>query len=103
MRKSHSCEADVKQDVKELFRKYNVWYFMPSMNGYGRSGVPDFIACVRGHFLAVETKFGGNKPTHNQEREIMGINDACGTALVINESDIGFLDFWLSARLPKGD
>lgn len=102
MRKSHSCEADVKQDVKELFRKYNVWYFMPSMNGYGRSGVPDFIACLGGKFLAIETKYGTNKPTHHQKREIEAIRAAGGAARVVTEKDLESLEKILAAWTKEG-
>jgi len=56
-------------------------------HGYGRSGVPDIIACVSGHFMAVECKAGTNKPTLLQVREIERIRRSGGVALVVNEEN----------------
>lgn len=85
-------EKDVKFNIKELFKKYDVWYFMPSMNGYGRTGIPDFIACVDGFFLAVEAKGAGGKATINQERELAGIFICGGRALLINDENLNELE-----------
>lgn len=51
-------EADVKKGVRKLLDSYgaSVWYFMPVPTGYGVRGVPDFIVCFRGRFLAIEAK-----------------------------------------------
>lgn len=91
-RKTFTCEADVKAAVKELCYRHKAWFFMPSMNGYGRQGIPDFIICANGYFLAVETKFGKNKPTHHQRKEIAAIGRANGKAVVVNEKNLDALD-----------
>ena len=62
------------------------------MTGFGRSGIPDIICCVRGHFLAIECKAGDNKPTALQERELQKINEAGGVSLIINETNLTMLD-----------
>lgn len=85
-------EKDVKEQVKKLFKKHGIWYFMPQGNGYGRQGIPDFIACAGGLFLAIETKYGGNKLSPHQDREIRHINVAKGCAFVVNEHNIASLD-----------
>ncbi len=56
--------------------------------GFGRSGVPDIIACYRGFFLAIECKAGKNKPTALQEREMGKVNAAGGMAMLINEANV---------------
>ena len=81
-------EGRVKDSVKKLFDEYEVWYCMPATHGYGRSGVPDFISCYMGHFIAVETKTGKKQPTALQQREIRRIQEAGGYALVINEDNL---------------
>ena len=90
-------EAKVKQKVKKLFEQYGVYYFMPATGGFGRSGVPDFIACCRGKFIGVECKAGSNQPTALQERELRRIIDAGGAAFVVNEESIATLAAWLAA------
>jgi hypothetical protein len=49
-------EAQIKQKVKNLLKKYDVFYFMPSASVYGKSGIPDFICCLNGLFIAIEAK-----------------------------------------------
>jgi hypothetical protein len=56
--------------------------------GYGRSGVPDIIACYKGKFIGIECKSGDNKPTLLQLRNIDDIKRNQGLAIVINEANI---------------
>lgn len=85
-------EAKVKAKVVKLLRQYNAYYFFPSANGYGRSGIPDIVCCVNGKFVAIECKAGGNKPTELQISEINAIRRAKGTAAVINEDNIDLVE-----------
>jgi len=85
-------EKRVKEKVVRVLKEEGVYYFFPATHGYGRSGVPDIIMCVNGHFLAVECKAGFNKPTALQERELDNIRRARGIAVVINENNIDLLE-----------
>lgn len=80
-------EKRVKTKVESVLKSEGAYYFFPATHGYGRSGVPDIIACVNGHFLAIECKAGGNKPTALQTREIESIRLAGGVAVVANEEN----------------
>jgi len=82
-------EKKVKDRVVKILKDNGVYYFFPATYGMGRSGVPDIICCVNGRFLAIECKAGGNKPTTLQQRELKLIADAGGSALVINEQNVG--------------
>ena len=81
-------EGRVKEDVKKILKKHNIWYFMPAANGFGKVGVPDFICCWDGKFLAVETKAPGklSNLTPNQQNRIDEIRSARGWALVIDDA-----------------
>jgi hypothetical protein len=92
MPKNYLVEADVKDSVKTLLKKYDVWYFMPSASAFGRQGIPDFICCCRGWFLAIETKFGNRLTTAHQQREISAIVAAGGHAHVINQHKLDLLE-----------
>jgi hypothetical protein len=85
-------EAKVKTAVIKILKANNVYYFFPATHGYGRSGVPDIVSCVRGRFVAIECKAGNNKPTALQERELDNIRRARGIAVVINENNIDLLE-----------
>lgn len=80
-------EKAVKAKVKAVLESEGVYYFMPPANGYGRAGIPDIVCCVNGHFLAIECKAGGNKPTALQIREIETIRRSNGVAVVVDETN----------------
>lgn len=85
-------EAKVKAAVKAVFKQYGVWYAMPVGGQFGRAGIPDFLACVNGWFLAVETKSGRNSPTKLQQLELTGVQMAGGMSLVVNEDNLNDLE-----------
>ena len=80
-------EKKVKDKVVKILKSYGVYYFFPATHGYGRSGVPDIICCVNGHFFAIECKAGNNKPTALQIREIETIRRNNGVAVVVDETN----------------
>ena len=80
-------EKAVKAKVKAVLESEGVYYFMPPANGFGRSGVPDIVACVNGLFFGIECKANGNKPTALQIREIEAIRRNNGVAVVVDETN----------------
>lgn len=93
-------EGDVKKHVKHVLRVANlmhapdkVWWFMPPANGFGRAGVPDFVGHVNGKAFCIETKFGNNKLTANQTREIDMFRSAGGKSWVVRETNIDDFEF----------
>jgi hypothetical protein len=85
-------ESKVKAAVVKLLEKYDAYYFYPATHGYGRSGVPDIVCCVRGRFIGIECKAGDNKPTALQVRELDNIRRAHGVAAVIRETNLIVLE-----------
>lgn len=81
-------EGRVKEAVKKVLKARGIWFFMPMQNGFGVVGIPDFICCWKGQFLAIETKAPGKKAdtTPNQERKIQEIKDHGGWALVVDDA-----------------
>jgi pantoate kinase len=88
-------EAKVKEKIKKILKEHGVWYAMPMGTGYGNSGVPDFLCCVKGKFLAIEAKAGKGVPTALQEKNMRDIRVAGGEALVINETNVDTLKDFL--------
>lgn len=87
-------ESAVKLNVVKLLKQYGVYFFFPATHGYGRSGVPDIICCIKGKFLAIECKAGKGEPTELQKREMNQIQAAGGMAMVVKE-DLTLLEFLL--------
>ena len=88
-------EGKVKAKVKKKLDEAKAYYFMPATGGYGKSGVPDIVACVNGWFIGIECKAGTNKPTALQQNNLNAIKASGGTALVINENNINELEDFL--------
>jgi hypothetical protein len=85
-------EADVKKIVKDVLKDADLcWWFMPPANGYGRSGIPDFVGCVNGCMFAVETKYGKGTTTANQEREISTLIRCGAKVWIVRETSV---DVW---------
>jgi len=80
----------VKATIKKILDKHTpVWWFMPATGGYGKSGVPDFVACVKGKFLAIEAKATIKSPiTALQKDAIVHIGDAEGYATVLYAENV---------------
>lgn len=81
-------EGKVKKQIKATLDYFGAYYFFPATGGYGRSGVPDIIACYNGRFIGIEVKAGGNPPTALQQRELAMIKKRRGIALVIDETKL---------------
>lgn len=93
-------EGRVKALIKKILKAHDVYYVMPVSNGMGQHGVPDFLCCVKGRFLAIEAKAGKGKTTALQDDHLRRINEAGGVQMVVNESNLDAVDTLL--HLYKG-
>ncbi len=80
-------EGKVKDKIKKTIKALGFWYYMPSQNGMGVSGIPDLIVCAGGLFIGIETKAPGKlaNVTPNQQARIDEINGAGGLAVVTDD------------------
>tara|TARA_R110000822_G_scaffold36783_4_gene103356 strand:+ start:877 stop:1158 length:282 start_codon:yes stop_codon:yes gene_type:complete len=85
-------EAKVKEKIKKFLKSNNIYYAMPATGGYGNSGAPDFLCCAKGKFIGIEAKAGKGKTTALQDKNLREIEEAGGTALVINEANLNELE-----------
>ena len=69
-------ESYEKRDIKKYLDDGVpvLWYFMPLMAGFGKSGVSDIVGCMRFKgFFAIEVKRPGKEPTPIQWRRMREI------------------------------
>ena len=94
-------EKKVKDKARKILDELGAYYFFPATHGYGRSGVPDIVACYRGVFIGIECKAGRGTTTALQERELRLIKESGGLALVVNEENVGelktIIEEWMCA------
>ena len=95
-------EAKVKAKIKAILKEHGVYYAMPIGTGYGNSGVPDFLCCVSGQFLAIEAKAGKNQATALQLKNLQEIRRAGGFGIVVNEENIPVLEERIRAMSRGG-
>lgn len=97
-------EETVKKAVHKLLHEYGFiragttkhkwpdnaagWYYMPmKATAMGVNGIPDFVCCWNGRFLAIETKAPGKRAnvSANQTNRINEIRLAKGLAIVVDD------------------
>jgi hypothetical protein len=91
-------ERRVKAKCAAILQRLGAYYFYPAASVFSRAGIPDLIACLppRGHFIAIECKFGRNRVTRLQAYELSKIKQSCGTAIVVTDkTDFTRLEEWL--------
>jgi Holliday junction resolvase len=94
-------ESKVKAKIKAILKEHGVYYAMPIGTGYGNAGVPDFLCCVDGIFLAIEAKANGGMPTALQEKNLRDIEAAGGVTCVLNEDNVSALGGYLKLMTEK--
>ena len=92
-------ENVVKKRIKEIFKKYGVFYWMTG-SSFVRSGISDFIVVIGGRILVVEAKATpAEKPTPLQKKFIQDILRAGGVGLVIHMGNYDILEVTIQSML----
>lgn len=96
-------ESQVKKQVVKILDKHGAYHFFPATHGYGRSGVPDIVACYNSQFIGIECKAGKGTTTALQERELKSIEKAGGIAFVIREDTLNLLEHYFNGGEQSDD
>lgn len=79
-------EAGLSEKLQDRIKeRYGDDAWVKKINDRCQVGIPDILICLRGHFIAVETKRPdgkGNKGTPKQRYEMWKIRKAGGTAIL---------------------
>lgn len=76
-------EGKVKDAIKASLKKIGAYQFWPVQTGLGAKTV-DCLACVDGHFVAIEAKAPTKEPTPLQWATLTKVMEARGLSLVID-------------------
>jgi hypothetical protein len=82
-------EAKMKKKVDAVLKEAGVWFFAPQSGIYGRSGIPDRIACVDGRMVGIEVKAPGAKRgvTALQEKTMKEMMAAGASCFVVDSEE----------------
>jgi len=92
-------EAAVKRRITAGLKKYDgLWYFMPVQSGIGAAAL-DYLVCINGRFVAVETKAVNGRLTDRQKHVAKMITDAGGLVYVVRGTEEA--EEWVKVVLPR--
>lgn len=85
-------ESKVKKRVHAILDTYGAYAVNYIGGQYANAGTPDILACYKRLFIGIECKAGRGKLTMLQYKNLRDIDAAGGIALVINETNIAYLE-----------
>lgn len=97
-------EAKMKKKVDKVLKEFGIWFFAPQSGIYGRSGIPDRIACVNGLMVGIEVKAAGGKykVTALQEKTMEDMMLAGAVCFVVRDDEsLEGLRTWLKMDLAS--
>ena len=94
-------EGKVKDKIKKILKEHALYYVMPMGTGYGNAGVPDFLCCLNGRFLAVEAKAEGGKVSALQHKNLSDIESGGGEAWVVSPTNLDEFAQWVKEERHK--
>ena len=83
-----AAEKIFENEIKKyLLSLPNTWFYKNWSGPYSKSGIPDIIACVDGHFVAIEVKGPSGHASELQKRNVRLIQESKGYACVVYPKD----------------
>lgn len=98
-KKTYKKEADVKKDIDKALKAVGAYPVMYVPVGFGKGGVPDYVASVGGVFVGIEAKLDAKKnpPAQLQMHNLMSIKNSGGLAVVVDQHNVAGLEQFLKA------
>lgn len=92
-------ESAVKNKIREGLKPYGdlIWAFMPVQMGFGAAAL-DFVLCVAGRLVAIETKAVRPRTTARQRMTAEAIERAGGLVFLV--CGVEEAEKWISEVLP---
>lgn len=75
-------EKTIENQIKKYLKEKKIWYFKVWGGGYQTAGIPDIIACHKGHFIAIEVKNENGRTTALQDINLELIRLCGGIAII---------------------
>ena len=80
-------EKAFENKVKDYLKSIGAYFIKTHGDRFSRVGTPDILACVNGHFVAVEVKAENGKPSELQFYHLDEIRKAGGLAFLLYPKD----------------
>lgn len=76
-------EKVFENKIKAYLKSIGAYFIKTHGDRFSRVGTPDIIACINGHFVAVEVKATNGRPSELQKYHINQIKEAGGFAVIL--------------------
>ena len=93
--KAYKNETAVKKEIKRLLDKHLWFHWAAAASPFGTYGISDRLAFRDGVLMAVEAKFGKNKPTALQKAFLESISAESGFGFVVSEKNLPAFETFL--------
>ena len=81
-------EGNIKRKLDNTLKDMGVWYYSPQSGPFGKSGIPDRVAIVKGKFIGIECKANiSRKPTALQTKTMKEIEEQGGKCFVVYDDE----------------
>ena len=86
--KMSTPEGKVKQKLDKALKQLGVWFYSPQAGPFGKAGIPDRVAIVRGRFVGIECKADkSKKPTALQTKTMKEIEMNGGKCFLVYDKE----------------
>ena len=82
-----AAEKNFENKIKAYLKSIGAYFIKTHGDRFSRVGTPDIIACVNGHFVAVEVKAENGKPSDLQLYHLDEIRKAGGHSFLLYPKD----------------
>jgi Holliday junction resolvase len=81
-------EGNIKRKLDNTLKEMGVWYYSPQSGPFGKAGIPDRVAIVKGQFIGIECKANiSRKPTELQSKTMKEIEAHGGKCFVVYDDE----------------
>ena len=82
-----ASEKAFENKIKAYLKSIGAYFIKTHGDRFSRVGTPDILACVNGHFVAIEVKAENGKPSELQLYHIEQIRKAGGYGVILYPSN----------------
>lgn len=76
-------EKNFENKIKAYLKSIGAYFIKTHGDRFSKVGTPDIIACINGHFVAVEVKATNGRPSELQKYHINQIKESGGFAVIL--------------------
>ena len=97
-----ASEKTFENKIKAYLKSIGAYFIKTHGDRFSKVGTPDILACVNGHFVAVEVKAENGKPSELQLYHIEQIQKAGGyAAIIVPTEGIEKIEKYISENYPE--